>query len=123
MGKNRIVQPSSARLSWPWRLLVFSTLAALCACGNPKDVLTPVADTSPSSPKVDMLIATMRSRSLVPGEMFTGERALAPAFANLTVSIPPGKVRKEGEVEWPKRLPANPATDFATLKANYLDAA
>lgn len=122
MGSNRIVPRSSTRSNWPSRFFVFSAMAALCSCaGNPKDVLTPVADTSPSSPKVDMLITTMRSRSSVPGEMFTGERALNPAFANLTVSIPPSNVRKEGEVEWPKRLPANPATDFATLKASYLD--
>lgn len=34
------------------------------------------------------------------------------------MSIPP--VRKAGEVAWPKRLPPNPATDFATLKADEL---
>jgi esterase/lipase superfamily enzyme len=97
-------------------------LALLCGCGgHPKDVLTPVANTSPSSPKVDMLITTTRSRSTVPGEMFNGERAMAPAFADITVSIPPSKVRKEGEVVWPKRLPSNPKTDFATLKADDLD--
>jgi esterase/lipase superfamily enzyme len=97
-------------------------LAVLPGCGgHPKDVLTPVANTSPNSPKVDMLIATTRSRSTVPGEMFNGERALAPAFADLTVSIPPSKVRKEGQVAWPKRLPSNPATDFATLKADDLN--
>jgi esterase/lipase superfamily enzyme len=50
--------------------------------------------------------------------MFTGERARAPAFADITVSIPP--VRKVGDVAWPKRLPSNPATDFATLKADEL---
>lgn len=110
------------RSSWYRRVFVFAMLAALCSCaGHPKDVLMPVADTSPNSPKVDMLITTMRSRSTVPGEMFTGERALAPAFADITVSIPPSTVRKEGQVAWPKRLPANPATDFATLKADYLN--
>jgi esterase/lipase superfamily enzyme len=39
----------------------------------------------------------------------------------MTVSIPPSSVRKEGEVAWPKRLPSNPATDFATLKADNID--
>jgi esterase/lipase superfamily enzyme len=67
-----------------------------------------------------MLVTTTRSHSSVPGEMFTGERGLTPAFADITVSIPPKNVRKEGEVAWPKRLPANPATDFATLKADEL---
>lgn len=53
--------------------------------------------------------------------MFTGERALAPNFADITVSVPPDSARKVGEVSWPKKLPPNPATDFATLKADMID--
>lgn len=67
-----------------------------------------------------MLVTTTRTRSTIQGEMFTGERALAPAFADITVSIPPANVRKVGEVAWPRRLPSNPATDFATLKADEI---
>ena len=94
---------------------------ALTGCGgHPKNVLIPVADTSPRSTKVDMLVTTTRSRSTVKGEMFSGERALSPAFAEITISIPPASVRKVGEVAWPKRLPSNPATDFATLKADEI---
>jgi esterase/lipase superfamily enzyme len=97
-------------------------VAILPGCGgHPKDVLTPVAQTSPKAAKVEMLITTTRSKSTVPGEMFSGERALAPSFADMTISIPPSTVRKEGEVAWPKRLPSNPATDFATLKADDLN--
>lgn len=96
-------------------------LCALSGCGgHAKNVLIPVADSSPNSTKVDMLVATTRSRSTIQGEMFTGERALAPAFADITVSIPPANVRKIGEVAWPRRLPSNPATDFATLKADEI---
>jgi esterase/lipase superfamily enzyme len=83
-------------------------------------VLIPVADSAPNSTKVDMLVTTTRTRSTIQGEMFTGERALAPAFADITVSIPPANVRKVGEVAWPRRLPSNPATDFATLKADEI---
>ena len=90
----------------------------LTACASrPKDVLTPVADTVPSTSRVAMLVTTTRARSDNPGEMFTGERALTPSFAEVTVSIPPPSVRKVGEVAWPKKLPPNPATDFAVLKA------
>ena len=67
-----------------------------------------------------MLVTTTRSRSMINGEMFTGERARDAAFAEITVSIPPTNVRKVGEVAWPKRLPSNPATDFATLKAEEI---
>jgi esterase/lipase superfamily enzyme len=96
--------------------------AALAGCsGNPKDVLTPVADTSPNSSRVDMLIATTRARSENTGEMYTGERAPLASFAEIIVSIPPGNARKVGEVSWPKKLPSNPQTDFATLKADQVD--
>ncbi|KAA1177226.1 alpha/beta fold hydrolase [Rhizobium tropici] len=90
-----------------------------CA-GHPKDVIVPVAETAPTASKVDMLITTTRARSTVPGEMYNGERAAAPSFADLTISIPPDSVRKVGEVAWPRRLPSNPATDFATLKADEI---
>ncbi|MBB5535018.1 alpha/beta hydrolase [Rhizobium giardinii] len=102
------------------RLFLCLALVLPAGCGgHPKYVLTPVADTTPGSDRVEMLIATMRSRSTVPGEMFTGERARVPAFAEMTVSLP--KVRKVGDVAWPKKLPSNPETDFATLKADVID--
>lgn len=109
---------SSLSLTSRW-LVLFAALAVTPGCGgHPKNVLTPVADTAPTSSRVTMLVATTRGRSEHAGEMFTGERARAPAFADITVSIPP--VRKVGDVAWPKRLPSNPATDFATLKADDL---
>jgi esterase/lipase superfamily enzyme len=92
--------------------------ALLPGCASrPTGVLSPVADSSPSASKVEMLVATTRDRAAKPGEMFSGERGLTPAFAEITVSIPPENVRKVGEVAWPRKLPSNPATDFATLKA------
>ena len=101
-------------------LLVF----VLAACGgHPKGVLTPVADTAPDTTRVNMLITTTRSRSANPGEMYNGERAPAATFVDMTVSIPPDTVRKAGEVAWPKKLPPDPKTDFATLKADGLDMA
>ncbi|OCP19795.1 MULTISPECIES: alpha/beta hydrolase [unclassified Ensifer] len=101
------------------RIVLCLSLALVSGCGgHPKGVLTPVAETSADASRVEMLITTTRGRSEMPGEMFTGERARAPTFADITVSIPP--VRKVGDVAWPKKLPPNPATDFATLKADEL---
>ncbi len=100
-------------------MILCLTLITVSGCGgHPKGVLTPVAETSADASRVEMLITTTRDRSKVPGEMFSGERARAPTFADITVSIPP--LRKVGDVAWPKKLPANPATDFATLKADEL---
>ena len=100
-------------------LLIF-----LSACaGRPKAVLLPVAETSPAASQVNMMVVTTRERSINPGEMFTGERALAPSFVAMDISIPPENARKVGEVAWPKRLPSNPNTDFAVVNVDNLDRA
>ncbi len=96
------------------------TLATGCA-ERPHGVLAPVAETEPRASQVNMIVATTRMRSPDPGIMFTGERGLAPSFAEITVSIPPDDRRKVGEVAWPKKLPPNPATDFAVLSAQDVD--
>ncbi|ANT50221.1 alpha/beta hydrolase [Mesorhizobium amorphae] len=102
-------------------LLAFALVGLLFGCASrPTNVLLPVADTSPSSSKVEMLVTTTRARSANPAEMYTGERGIAPSFADVTVSIPPASVRKVGEVAWPKKLPSNPATDFAVVKAEEI---
>jgi esterase/lipase superfamily enzyme len=104
-------------------LVVISVLAG-CA-GRPKDVLLPVDVSTPvpGSSTVDMAVATTRQRSQTRGEMFTGERARAIDFANIVVSIPPDSARKKGDVQWPRKLPGNPATDFVTVKAEDMDLA
>lgn len=106
-------------------ILVLASLliqaAVLTACADrPHGVLRPVAETAPGATQVSMLVATTRNRSPDPGIMFTGERGREPSFADITVSIPPADARKIGEVAWPKKLPPNPATDFAVLKAEDL---
>jgi esterase/lipase superfamily enzyme len=102
-------------------LLALAFIGLLSGCATrPTNVLLPVADTSPSSSKIEMLVTTTRARSANPAEMYTGERGSAPSFADITVSIPPASVRQVGEVAWPKKLPSNPATDFAVVKAEEL---
>ncbi|UVK36537.1 alpha/beta hydrolase [Mesorhizobium sp. AR10] len=113
------VNPSNVRRVNHVLLGAVLSLSLGCA-SRPTNVLLPVADTSPSTSKVEMLVTTTRSRSSNPAEMYTGERGLAPSFADITVSIPPASVRKVGEVAWPKKLPSNPATDFAVVKAEEI---
>jgi esterase/lipase superfamily enzyme len=96
-------------------------LACLAACGGPpKGVLTPVAGAPDDAARVAMIVATTRSETPAEGEMFSGERGPALAFADISVSIPPETAREIGEVQWPRKLPPNPATDFATLKAERI---
>lgn len=103
--------------------LVAATLLAGCA-SRPKNVLLP--DQALAAPhgvaKVSMLVATTRSaRNAAPGQLFTGERGGRLSFADITISVPPDASRKIGDIQWPKKLPANPATDFVTVSADVLD--
>ncbi|WP_111563023.1 alpha/beta hydrolase [Rhizobium sp.] len=93
------------------RFLVVMLL--LTSCGHPSGVMTPVALTAatPKTTRVDMLVATTREPSGDPATLFNGERSPKPSLTAVEVSIPPN--RKSGTVQWPKRLPPNPATDFA----------
>lgn len=103
--------------------LIFALAAVLAGCGKPRNVLTPVAETAPGTSQVSMLVATTRLAATSRAEFFTGERGPDLAFADMVISIPPDAKRQLGEVQWPDRLPGNPATDFVTLKAEPLDLA
>jgi esterase/lipase superfamily enzyme len=123
-GSGRFAHATSFSFAGRGHGILLASMLSIVLLGcasRPKGVLLPVADTSPSSSKVEMLVATTRGRSANPVEMLTGERGLAPAFADITVSIPPASMRKLGEVAWPKKLPSNPATDFAVLKGDELN--
>jgi len=101
-------------------LLVLVTLLAGCA-SRPEGVLVPVGEvTSPGTTKVDLLVATTRRPSDNPGILFSGERDKLVSINDIVVSIPPEKNRKAGEVQWPKKLPPNPQTDFATVSVTPL---
>jgi esterase/lipase superfamily enzyme len=104
------------------RLLIAATLLlGLGACASLRGTLVPVAEGVPGASKVDMLVATTRMRARDPEEFFSGNRGPELSFAEFMVSIPPEPNRREGEVQWPRSVPGNPATDFVTLKANVID--
>ncbi len=102
---------------------VAAVAATLSACASVHGVLVPVAGTVPGASLVEMLVATTRERAGDPGEMFSGARGANVKFAEITVSIPPASVREVGEVQWPKSLPGNPATDFVTERTEVVDRA
>lgn len=72
---------------------------------------------APGASQVDMLVATTRLPSPVPGEMFGADRG-EPGFAQIAISIP--RDHKTGQVEWPRQVPADPERSFAILKADVL---
>jgi esterase/lipase superfamily enzyme len=95
-------------------------LVALSGCGHPNGVMTPVTLTAatPKTAQVDILVATTRQPSGNPATLFNGERSPKPFLTDIAVSIPPK--RQPGTVQWPKRLPPNPATDFAVTRVKQL---
>ena len=100
--------------------MVLALATSVVACGSVRGVLVPNDQTVPGARRVDMLVATTRERTNS-AEMFSGARGQALAFASIAVSIPPASARQVGEVQWPRQVPGNPATDFVTLKADVVD--
>jgi len=93
---------------------------ALGGCSNARGVLAAVDDTVPGAGRVEMLVASTRGPS-DPAEMFSGDRGAGLSFARMAISIPPDGDRKVGEVQWPRRVPGNPATDFVALRSEHVD--
>jgi len=100
------------------KMAALAAFLALAGCGGrPLGVLVPVASSAPGASTVEIVVATTRAADVRPGEMFNGERGRWLSFADIVVSIPPDAGRKVGEVQWPERLPGDPAKNFVTLKA------
>jgi esterase/lipase superfamily enzyme len=102
-------------------LLLFALVLGGCA-GHARGVMAPVLTTGATGgSKVDMLVVTSRVPSDDPATLFTGERSPRPYLNEITVSIPSDKYRKAGSVQWPKRLPPNPETEFAVTNVRQLN--
>ncbi len=96
-------------------------LLLLAGCGHPGGVMMPVALTTaaPRTVQVSMLVATTRQPSGNAATLFNGERSPKPYMTDVAVSIPP--TRAVGTVQWPRRLPPDPATDFAVTHVKEID--
>ncbi|MBB4953099.1 esterase/lipase superfamily enzyme [Agrobacterium vitis] len=96
--------------------------ASLAGCGGRLEgVMKPVGSVStPNATPVKMLVATTREPSQNPAILFSGERGSDLKIDAVTVSIPPDKNRKIGEVQWPKHLPPDPSKDFTTVSVQPL---
>ncbi|WP_245258620.1 alpha/beta hydrolase [Methylopila sp. M107] len=105
----------------PSRIGALVVCLALAACGGrPVGVLTPTPTTAAGTSRVDLLAVTTRKPTATPGLLFSGERDSKISLTDIKISIPPAQNRKVGDVQWPKKLPPNPSTDFATISTNEL---
>ncbi|TFE99338.1 esterase [Shinella sumterensis] len=106
------------------RKVMFAGLIVLAGCaGRPEGVLVPSGKVVPGVSTVDLLVATTRAPSSQPGVLFSGERGSELAVSDIVVSIPPDDKRKVGQVQWPKKLPADPMKDFSTVSVKPIDGA
>lgn len=104
--------------------IVVAALLGLAACsGRPEGVMAPTTLSAEGTSVVDMLVVTTREATGKPAMPFNGERGDHPSINLIDVSIPPEKVRKVGEIQWPTRLPADPATSFAVVSDRAVDEA
>jgi esterase/lipase superfamily enzyme len=101
---------------------VVVTMSLVSACASlPEGVLVPVEASVPGTTQVPILVATTRAPSDDPGLLYSGERGSNVELREIVVSIPPDANREIGEVQWPKKLPPDPAGDFATLSVSPLE--
>jgi esterase/lipase superfamily enzyme len=107
-------------LPFSTRLILLPLIVMLSGCASVRGVLVPVSAEATGTSTVDMLVATTRMQA-DPSEMFSGARGPKLAFANIVVSIPPESARKVGEVQWPAKVPGDPAREFVTRKADIID--
>ncbi|WP_235916395.1 alpha/beta hydrolase [Ciceribacter naphthalenivorans] len=91
-------------------------LLVLSACGGrPIGVMEPTNHTANGTTKVEMIAATTRAPAVDKAILFTGERGSGLMLDAVTISIPPDADREIGQVQWPKRLPADPHRAFTTV--------
>ncbi|RUM27521.1 alpha/beta fold hydrolase [Rhizobium vallis] len=101
-------------------LLVATVVIAGCG-GRPIGVMQAAGTVPPGTSKVDLLVATTRAADDNPAVLFSGERGTGLTVNAVDVSIPPEANRKVGQVQWPKRLPADPLRDFVTVSVDPLE--
>lgn len=100
-------------------LFVLPSLLAACARPGAAPMYPRFEATVPGATDKTILIATTRQRSADPASMFSGERARDIDYGEAVIGIPPTHV--SGVVEFPSQPPGNPATDFVTRSATYID--
>lgn len=101
--------------------LLVATLAIAGCGGRPIGVMQAAGTVPPGTSKVDLLVATTRAADDNPAVLFSGERGTGLTVNAVDVSIPPEANRKVGQVQWPKRLPADPLRDFVTVSVDPLE--
>lgn len=93
-------------------VVLLAVFSAGCATTNHTGLLTPVEDAPIDGKRVDVLVAASRVRDSNPYSFSFGRSTLLN-YQIVALSIPRG--HRRGQIEWPRRQPADSATEFAAL--------
>ncbi len=103
-------------------VVLASVVSVATGCvSRAEGVMVPVPESSPGATLVDMVVATTRAPSGDPATLFSGERGVDLKLDAVTISIPPDRNRQPGQVQWPKKVPADPSREFATRKVEPIE--
>ena len=97
-----------------WILLTLCLVPIGCAT-QAENTLQPPTVAASESNLVNLLVATTRKPSKDAGQLYSGERGTAISLDSVTVTIPPDKNRKIGEIQRPSRLSPDPDREFAMV--------
>lgn len=98
--------------------MLAAMVLAGCATRPGADMLAPVPAVATAVHHVNILVATPRERDPENSQSFSSNRASTLNFARYTISIPPN--HQTAAIEWPKTLPPDPETSFATIGFEHL---
>ncbi|WP_167378617.1 alpha/beta hydrolase [Mesorhizobium prunaredense] len=79
------------------------------------NVLQPPTVAASEATRINLLVATTRKPSKDAGRLYSGERGTAISLDSVTVTIPPDRNRKIGQIQWPSRVPPDPDREFAMV--------
>ncbi len=113
------IEAKTGRLGLIAGVLTLCLLLAACGSRPVTGALAISAEPANGAKAHDILIASTRQRDATPDTLYNGERATELSYAEAVISVPPS--HKPGAVEWPSTAPGNPATDFVTRSAGYVE--
>lgn len=117
-GLTGLPPKRTGHLSRRQALLGAGSLLALAACQRPPDVIgvdnpqTPVETLNMGRERV-IFMGSTRAASDVIGTFYGAERSPELGMSSVVVHIPPNHV--PGNLEFPKKLPPDPTTEFAII--------
>jgi len=119
-GRMEAIRRRFMGVLWRWLPIGAALLMSACAT-RPSGVMLPVAEISPRSHAVDMLVVTNRMPSETEGEVYSYKRSREVSLEQIVIGIPPDENRQKGVIQWPRSRHPDPEKHFVTQAVNPMD--